>query len=146
MSVSECVCEGTCVVSFASCSVSSHPIMCVCVCVCVSRSVSRSMAPLAMLISVFLSTLRAANTVAFVFFIVGFLLQSFLSSFGVTLLYDPSTTPIPKDVFVFYPPFNFAKALSDLAQKAYPTFDSNLGKYVPGYDACESTGVVLVCR
>lgn len=64
--------------------------------------------------------------------VVGFLVQAFMSSFGITLLYDPNTTPIPRQIFVFYPPFNFAKCLSDMTQLAYPVFNTNTGGFDPG--------------
>eukprot|EP00698_Gefionella_okellyi_P014083 TRINITY_DN3887_c0_g1_i1.p1 TRINITY_DN3887_c0_g1~~TRINITY_DN3887_c0_g1_i1.p1 ORF type:complete len:832 (-),score=163.75 TRINITY_DN3887_c0_g1_i1:339-2834(-) len=91
-----------------------------------------SMIPLVMFLHVFCSRVQSANTVSFIFFIIGFLLQAFLASFGIQLLFDPNNTQIPKQVFQFYAPFNFAKGCYDASVKAFPVFDESQGSFVAG--------------
>jgi hypothetical protein len=125
-------------------------------------SFALAMVPLAMFIQTFTSEVSTANTAAFAFFIgacisvsafslsvrlylylshslthrgssaVGFLLQGFLSFVGVSLLYDPSSSPIFSQIFQFYAPFNFGKALYDVSVRAFPVFDSESGAFVRG--------------
>ncbi|KAL0477482.1 hypothetical protein AKO1_008212 [Acrasis kona] len=88
---------------------------------------STAMATLAFLCSAFVSNSKTATTVGFVIFVFGLILQTLFASIAIYFWYLHDTNPVYKYLFAFYPPFNFAKLFSDIAQLSTPKFDPNTG-------------------
>lgn len=76
---------------------------------------SVSLIPLAFLLTTLVSTTATASLLGFLLFVIGLILQMLFKDFPVYLWYktDPGTEPW-KYIFMFYPPFNFAKLFSDI--------------------------------
>jgi hypothetical protein len=66
--------------------------------------------------------------------LIGLVMQIFLSNYAIIYyLYSvdlPGWVDIIKFIFELYPPFNFAKAFSDIANKASNHFDNNEWRWV----------------
>eukprot|EP01102_Stenamoeba_stenopodia_P007614 TRINITY_DN2137_c0_g1_i1.p1 TRINITY_DN2137_c0_g1~~TRINITY_DN2137_c0_g1_i1.p1 ORF type:complete len:837 (+),score=142.68 TRINITY_DN2137_c0_g1_i1:235-2745(+) len=87
---------------------------------------------LAFFVSTLLSTTRQAVTVGMLFFIIGAILEMFLSvNFFVGFIYSykPAVVAL-RNIFYLYPPFNFAKIVTDITLYSF----NNNGDEGPGYD------------
>eukprot|EP00761_Pharyngomonas_kirbyi_P004790 gb/GECH01004795.1/.p1 GENE.gb/GECH01004795.1/~~gb/GECH01004795.1/.p1 ORF type:complete len:886 (+),score=205.13 gb/GECH01004795.1/:1-2658(+) len=91
---------------------------------------SMSVVPLAFLCSTFISKAKTANTFGFVIFVFGLFLQILFTSLAVYFWYLPSTNEVFRILFIFYPPFNFAKAFGDVSTLSAGKFSQQKGGFV----------------
>ena len=84
------------------------------------------MVMMAFFITTICKTVKQAVAAAMLLFIVGILLQMLLSSpeFIAFIYYDYTAAIVIKYIFIWYPPFNFAKAISDINARSF-----DLGEY-----------------
>eukprot|EP00761_Pharyngomonas_kirbyi_P010427 gb/GECH01010447.1/.p1 GENE.gb/GECH01010447.1/~~gb/GECH01010447.1/.p1 ORF type:complete len:901 (+),score=161.28 gb/GECH01010447.1/:1-2703(+) len=101
---------------------------------------SLSLISLAFALSAFITTVKAALILGFVILGTTFLLNIFLANgFLVYLLYSEDVNPGWRTLFSFYPPFNFAKAFTDITFATQPVFNPETREYEagPGYSFTE---------
>jgi hypothetical protein len=83
---------------------------------------------LAFFLSTILKSQKSAYTVSYGFILIGLVMEIFLTNYAIILyLYSkdlPKWVGIIKFIFELYPPFNFSKAYSDIANKAASHFDN----------------------
>lgn len=83
---------------------------------------------LAFFLCTILKSQKSAYTVSYGFILIGLVMEIFLSNYSIIYyLYStdlPGWVGIIKFIFELYPPFNFSKAYSDIANKAASHFDN----------------------
>lgn len=83
---------------------------------------------LAFFLCTILKSQKSAYTVSYGFILIGLVMEIFLSNYAIIYyLYSvdlPGWVGIIKFIFELYPPFNFSKAYSDIANKAASHFDN----------------------
>lgn len=91
-----------------------------------------SMFALAWLLAAFLHKVKQALTLGMALFITGIIIQLFVGSSAIlSFIFDDSKpSRILYNIFKFYPPFNFAKAMSDISSLSHE-IDGEKG---PGYN------------
>jgi len=75
---------------------------------------------LALFCGVFIEKASNANAIAFLLFVIGFFMQLIFVSFSIYIWFDPSNSIIPRIIFSFFPPFNYAKCLADITTVTWP--------------------------
>lgn len=91
-----------------------------------------SMIPFAFVFIAFIQRTITANTVGFVLFVLGLFFQILFTGFAVYFWYLPTTDSLWRNLFSIYPPFNFAKAFSDISQLSSAQIDPQSGQFVTG--------------
>ena len=100
-----------------------------------------AMISLAFLVSTFCDSAKQAISIGMLLFIIGVLIQSLLTSplFLSFLYYNNSVSEVLLDILIWYPPFNFAKCVSDISNLSF-----NYGEYKgPGYSWSDLYGTQL---
>eukprot|EP01130_Rhizamoeba_saxonica_P004867 TRINITY_DN1973_c0_g1_i2.p1 TRINITY_DN1973_c0_g1~~TRINITY_DN1973_c0_g1_i2.p1 ORF type:complete len:667 (-),score=106.50 TRINITY_DN1973_c0_g1_i2:547-2547(-) len=82
---------------------------------CVFLFFALSLIPFACVLSVVASRASTANTLAFMLFVIGFIIQLILSQLSIYYWFSPNTDPLYANIFQLYPPFTFYKCWSDIS-------------------------------
>jgi hypothetical protein len=79
-------------------------------------SFSMSVVPLGYLLTNFIEKSVTSTVVGFILFVLGLVLQMLFTDFPVYIWFDNKTSEVWQYLFMFYPPFNFAKVFADISQ------------------------------
>lgn len=90
---------------------------------------SVSLIPFGYLLTAFVSKISSATVLGFLVFVIGLILQMFFGDFPVYIWYQDSISKVWQYLFMFYPPYNFAKVFADISYVTTSEFGNSTSSY-----------------